>query len=125
MAFFMRCILLALIIFLIYLFLKTTLRPSRKFRHAVKQKRFYMIDTKNNVRKNFLLTFKGVVFEGEKHLGTNKNSDAVDTIYIRICNPDKLEGMIRNDFFFIEQKILKVYPEAQIHWDNPFYEVMS
>jgi hypothetical protein len=125
MAFIMRSILLALIIFFIYLFLKTTLTQNRKFRHAVKQKRFYMIDTKNNVRKNLLLTLNGAVFEGEKHLDSNKNTNSVDTIYIRIRNPADLEGMVRKDFFFIEQKILKAYPGAQIHWDNPFYELMS
>ncbi len=125
MAWIMRGILLGLILFLLYLFLKTTLKPNRKFRQAVKQKRFYMVDNKNNVRKNFLLTFKGAIFEGEKHLGTGENSFEVDTIFIWMHDYTNLERLARNDFFFIEQKILKQYPKAKINWHNPFYELMK
>jgi hypothetical protein len=119
------CILASLILFFFYLFIKTTATPNRKFRHAVKQKQFYMVDDKNNVRKNLLLTFKGVILEGEKHPGTSKNSLDVGSIYIWTWNPADIEKMDLADFFFIEQKILKQYPKAKINWNNPFFKLMS
>lgn len=124
MVWMMWFILLMLTVFFFNLFIKTMLTPNRKFRQAVKQKYFYMIDDKKNVRKNFLITYKGAVLEGAKYLGTNKNPHTVVSIYIWIRDPDGMEDMGREDFFFIEKKILKLYPRAAINWNNPFYELM-
>jgi hypothetical protein len=118
------CILISLILYFLNLFIKTLGTPNRKFKHAVKQKRYYIMDDKNNVRKNFLLTYKGVVFEGEKHLGFGKNSFAVDSIYIWLHDSADIEKLGLTDFLFIEQKILKQYPKAKINWNNPFFELM-
>lgn len=83
-----------------------------------------MIDDKNNVRKNFLITFKGAVFEGEKHLGSGKTSFTVDSIYIWAQHSADLEKINLTDYFYIEQEILKQYPKAKINWNNPFFELM-
>jgi hypothetical protein len=116
----MRCFLLALILYFLYLLIKTTLTPNRRFRHAVKQERFYMLDDPNNVRKNILLTCKGAIFEGEKYLGTGKNSGDVVSIHIWARNPKDFEKIAPQYLFAIERKILKQYPNAKINWKNPF-----
>lgn len=121
----MWVILFTVTLFFLNLFIKTSLMPNRKFRYAVKQKCFYMIDDTKNVRKNFLLTYKGAVFEGEKYLGTGKYSFTVDSIFIWKRDSNGIEKLGRQDFFFIEQKILKQYPGAKINWNNPFYEWMK
>jgi hypothetical protein len=118
------CFLFSLILYFLNLFIKTVGTPNRKFKHAVKHKRYYIIDDRNNVRKNFLLTYKGVVFEGEKHLGPEKNSFRVDSIYVWAHNSAALTKVSLPDLLFIEQKIQKQYPKAKINWNNPFFELM-
>lgn len=124
MVWMLRFMLLVLILFLVYLFIKTTVTSNRKFRQAVKQECFYMVDDIKNVRRNFHLTFKGAVFEGEKYLGTGKNSFEVVSISLWIRDPNQLKRLLLQDFCFIEQKILKTYPKAKIHWKTPFNELM-
>lgn len=118
------CFLVSLILYFLYLFIKTTGTPNRKFRYAVKQKCFYIMDDKKNVRKNFLLTYKGFIFEGEKHTGSGKKTFAVDSIYIWIQNTGDLGQIKLADILFIEKKILKQYPRAKINWNHPFFELM-
>jgi hypothetical protein len=124
MVWFLWCILISLILYFLNLFIKTIGTPNRKFKHAVKQKRYYIIDDKNNVRKNFLLTYKGVVLEGEKHIDSDINSFRVDSIYIWTHNSADLTKLDLPDYLFIEQKIHKQYPKAKINWNNPFFELM-
>ena len=62
--------------------IKFILNPKRKLELAHEQKRYYYLDDPNNVRKNFLLTYKGVLFEGEKYLGTTEDSFDVISIFI-------------------------------------------
>lgn len=83
-----------------------------------------MIDDKKNVRKNFLITYQGAVFEGEKHPGSGKNPFEVDSIYIWAQHSADLKKLNLSDFFYIEQQILKQYPKAKINWNNPFFELM-
>ena len=78
---FIRFLLFALIIFLIYSAIKYLLNPKRKLELAHEQKQFYFLDYKNDVRKNFHLTYKGVLFEGEKYLGTTENAFEVVSVF--------------------------------------------
>lgn len=120
-----RLVLLALIIFIIYSIFKYMLNPKRKLELAHEQKNFFLLDRKNNVRKNFLLTYKGVMFEGEKYLGTTEKSFEVISIFIWPKNPEKLEGLKKQDFSFIQKEVRKMYPEAIIDWKSPIKEFMK
>lgn len=100
------------------------LSPKRKLELAHEQKKYYFLDNQENVRKNFLLTYKGVLFEGEKYLGTTEHAFEVVSIFIWPRNTASLKGMVRDDFLFIERKILEYYPNAKIDWKSPVKEFM-
>lgn len=124
MALFIRLIILLLIILLIYSGIRYLLHPKRKLELAHDQKRFYFLDDTNNVRKNFILTYKGVLFEGEKYLGTTTDSFDVISIFVFPRDPGALKGLTKNDFKTIEQHILKHYPTAKIDWKSPIKEFL-
>jgi hypothetical protein len=90
----------------------------------MKKNEFFFFDDKNKVKKNFLITYKGVLFEGKKQLGTtDKAFDIVSTV-IWVKNEDKLNGLDREDFHVIEQEILIHFPNALIEWKSPIKEFL-
>ena len=111
MVWFLRIILLIFIIFFFYVILKNIFTPSRKLKSARKQKRFLLLDS-DDVRRNFLLTYKGAVFTGEKYNGST-------AISITIWPQNNPSGLAKEDFNFIEKKIFEKYPNAEIHWKSP------
>lgn len=121
----LRLLLFALIIFVIYSAVKYLLNPKRKLELAHEQKRFYFYDDQNNVHKNFFITYKGVLFEGEKYLGTTTNSFDVVSIFIWPKSTAALKGLVKEDFFFIAAKINEQYPNAKIDWKSPIKEFMQ
>ncbi|MBE3571017.1 MAG: sigma-w pathway protein ysdB [Bacillales bacterium] len=121
----LRFIFFALIIFATYSMIKYLLNPKRKLELAHEQKRFYFLDDPNNVRKNFLLTYKGVLFEGEKYLGTTENAFDVVSIFIWPRSTVALKGLVREDFLFIEKKIREHYSSAKIDWKSPVKEFLE
>lgn len=120
-----RFFLFALILFLIYRTIKFILNPKRKLELAHERKRYHYLDDQNNARKNFLLTYKGVLFEGEKYLGTTDNSFDVVSIFIWPHSVNALKGFTREDFQFIEHKISENYPHAKLDWKSPVKEFMQ
>jgi len=120
-----RFLLFAIILFLIYSVIKYLLNPKRKLELAHEQKRYFFLDDQNNVRKNFMITYKGVLFEGEKYLGTTQNAFEVISIFIWPHDIAKLKGMVREDLQFIERKIQENYPNAKIDWKSPIKEFME
>jgi hypothetical protein len=120
-----RFMLFALILFLIYRIIKFILNPKRKLELAHEQKRYYFLDDTNNVRKNFFLTYKGVLFEGEKYLGTTENSFDVVSIFIWPHSTAALKGFVREDFQFIEEKIRDHYLYAELDWKSPVKEFLQ
>ena len=60
-----RFILLVLILLIIYRIIMYLFNPKRKLELALEQQNYYFYDDPNNVRKNFLLVYKGVMFEGK------------------------------------------------------------
>lgn len=106
-------------ILLIYTAYKYVINPKRKLEIAQEKKQFYFLDDPENVKKNFLLTHKGVLFEGEKYLGTTENSFDVVSISVWTSHPNKLKGFDREDLYFVEGEILIHYPHAKIEWKNP------
>lgn len=120
----LRFFLFVLILFLIYRMIKFILNPKRKLELAYEQKRYFFLDDQNNVRKNFLLTYKGVLFEGEKYLGTTENSFDIVSIFIWPHKVHALKGYVREDFQFIEKQIKESYPNAIIDWKSPVKEFL-
>jgi hypothetical protein len=121
----LRFLIIALFILAIYGALKYILNPKRKLELAKEQNRYYFHDDINDVRKNFSITYKGVIFEGEKYLGTTNNSFDVVSIFVWPHGTATLKGFQREDFQFIEQKIFDYYPEAKIDWKSPIKEFMN
>ncbi|RSD27874.1 sigma-w pathway protein ysdB [Mesobacillus subterraneus] len=121
----LRILILLLFIFLIYSAVKYLFHPKRKLELAHEQKRFYFLDDPENVRKNFLLTYKGVLFEGEKYLGTTQSAFEVVSIFIWPKKTSALKGLVLEDFQFIERKIRENYPVAKIDWKSPIKEFMA
>ncbi len=97
----------------------------RKLELAHEQKRYYFLDDQKNARKNFHLTYNGVLFEGEKYLGTTSNAFEVVSVFVWPKNIASLQGMVRDDFLFIEQKIMDSYPNAKIDWKSPIKEFLA
>lgn len=120
-----RLIIFALMIFLIYATIKYITNPKRKLAIAHEQKKFYMWDVHENVRKNFLLTYKGILFEGEKYLGTTNKAFEVVSITLWPKNTDKLQGLERSDFMQIEAEVRNRYPNAAIGWKSPIREFLK
>lgn len=119
-----RFILLILFLFLIYRIIKFLFNPKRKLELACDQKKYYLYDDPHNVRKNFLLTYKGVIFEGEKYLGTTKDSFDVISILIWPQALPSLKGFVRDDFYDLERKINEHYQNAKIEWKSPIKEFL-
>lgn len=120
----LRLLLIALILFLFYSGFKYLFNPKRKLELAHEQKQFYFLDDKENVRKNFLLTYKGVLFEGEKYLGTTTNAFEVVSIFIWAQSTGKLQGLSLEDFSYIEDQVKKRYPFAKIDWKSLIKELL-
>lgn len=125
MVWLLRLAIFLLIIFFIYTAIKYLLNPKRKLELAYEEKRFYLLDHKNDVRKNFFITYKGAMFEGEKYLGTTEDAFEVVTITIWPHKVSELYGMVREDFEWIERKIKESYPNAKIEWKSPIHEFMK
>lgn len=119
-----RFVLLLLIIFLIYRIFKYVLNPKRKLELAQEKQEFYWLDDQANVHKNFLLTYKGVLFEGEKYLGSTKKSFEVVSIFVW-AKKDNLKGLTYTDFQYIERRINEAYPHAKIDWKSPIKEFIK
>lgn len=120
-----RFIIIALIIYLFYRGIRYLTDPKRKLDDAYDEGRYYFYDDVKNVQKNFFITYKGAMFEGEKYLGTTKNSFDVITIFVWVKNEAKLQGFTKDDFYFLQSEILSNYPTATINWKNPIEELMN
>jgi hypothetical protein len=123
MVWLLRLLLVFLCIFLIFGTIKFLLKPTRKLEAARKHKRFLLLDN-DEVIKNFQLTYNGAVFTGEKYLGATKNSIDVVSISLSSEHTTSIQGMVKEDFYFIEKKIHEKYPLAQINWKSPIHEFL-
>lgn len=125
MAFFIRLIVIALIIYLFYRLIRYVVDPKRKLDAAIEANTYYFYDDVKNVRKNFFITLRGAVFEGEKYLGTTEDAFEVVSIFVWAENPDMLQGFTKEDFYFLEKEIQMNYPAAHINWKNPIEQLMK
>jgi hypothetical protein len=122
---FLRILLLALILSLTYYLIKYIFNPKRKLELAHEQKRYYFLDDYDNVRKNFLVTYNGVLFEGEKYLGTTSNSFEVVSIFIFPRDLASLKGLTKEDFLIIEKNVQGHYPNAKVDWKSPIKDLLK
>ncbi len=120
-----RLLIIALIIYLFYKILRYLFDPKRKLDEAYEKDQYYYYDDIKNVRKNFFITYKGAMFEGEKYLGTTEQAFEVVSIFIWIKDPSKLQGFTKEDFYFLQKEILMNYPDATINWKSPIEQLMK
>lgn len=121
----LRFVILAFIIYLFYRGISFLMDPKRKLDEAVEKNTYYFYDDIKNVRKNFFITYKGALFEGEKYLGTTKDSFEVVSIFVWVKDTMTLQGMTKEDFLFLENEIHMNYPDAKISWKNPIEKLMN
>ena len=125
MAFLLRFIILALVIFAFYKIIRYVFDPKRKLDEAYEKGAFYFYDDVKNVRKNFFISYKGALFEGEKYLGATDHSFDVISIFVSIHNLAELHGLTKDDFEFLQSEILMSYPSAKISWIEPIENLMN
>ena len=82
MAFLLRIIVIVLIIYLFYKAVRYLTDPKRKLDEAYEKGQYYFYDDVKNVRKNFFISYKGALFEGEKYLGTTEDAFEVVSIFV-------------------------------------------
>jgi len=120
-----RFIIIAFIIYLIYRGILYLTDPKRKLDDAYAEEKYYFYDEVDNVRKNFFLSYKGAMFEGEKYLDTADDPVDVITIFVWVDDEIKLQDFTKADFDFLSSKILSNYPKASINWKNPIEQLME
>ncbi|GAE30144.1 hypothetical protein [Halalkalibacter hemicellulosilyticus] len=125
MVFLVRFLILAALIILAYTAIKYLFHPRRKLEQAHEKKQYYFYDDEKDVRKNFFITYKGVMFEGEKYLGTTDDAFDIITIYVWVKQPEKLAGLKKEDFQFIAEDIYLRYPSAKLEWKSPIKEFLK
>jgi hypothetical protein len=120
-----RIVIFFLILYLLYRSVKYIIDPKRKLELAQEQKRFYFLDNQENVRKNFHVTYKGVLFEGEKYLGATEKSFEVVSIFVWSKNISSLKGLTQEDFQYLQNEIKERYPNAKLDWKSPIHEFLQ
>ena len=125
MALFFRIVVFFVIIYVCYKFVRFLFDPKRKIDEAYKHGHFYFYDDTKNVRKNFFITYKGVMFEGEKYLNTSKNASDSLSIFVSVHNLDELHGLTKDDVLFLQEQIIASYPEANISWVKSVEKLLS
>lgn len=125
MAFIIRFLVIAFIIYIFYRVVRYLTDPKRKLDEAYEKGQYYFYDDVKNVRKNFFISYKGALFEGEKYLGTTEDAFEVVSIFVSVHDPMKLQGLTKGDFLYLEKEILISYPKATINWKNPIEKLMK
>ncbi|MCF6092488.1 sigma-w pathway protein ysdB [Microaerobacter geothermalis] len=119
-----RVLLFIAIIYFAYRWIRYLFDPKRKLEIALDKKTPFFLDDPNHVRKNFSIAYKGVLFEGEKYLGTTERAFTVVSVFVWVKNPNKLKGFEKEDFYEIEKMITEHYPYADIEWKNPIKDFL-
>ena len=119
-----RFAVIALIIYVFYKAIRYITDPKRKLDEAYEKNQYYFYDDVKNVRKNFFISYKGALFEGEKYLGTTEDAFEVVTIFVGARDAATLHGLTKKDFEYLQQEILTSYPKAKINWKQPIEQLM-
>ncbi|MBB6448277.1 hypothetical protein HNR44_000226 [Geomicrobium halophilum] len=121
----LQLLILAALIILVYTGIRYMRDPLRQLESAHKRNDFFMHDHMEDALKNFFITYKGAMFEGEKYVGSTENAFEVVRIVLAPKRTEKLEGLQYEDFLFIEKEIEQRYPYASIEWQSPIKELMK
>ncbi|MBG9783952.1 sigma-w pathway protein ysdB [Shouchella lehensis] len=119
-----RILIILTIIVIAYSLVKYIVKPERKLTKAQEKREFYFLDEEENVRKNFFITYKGLLFEGEKYLEATADSFDITRIHMNL-DQHSLKGFRYEDFHFLEEEIRIRYPKATIEWSKPVKEFMK
>jgi len=122
---FFKAVIMIFVIFLIIGIVRTFVSSVRKLDIALDNKKFAFFDNKNDVRKNFHVTYNGVLFEGEKYIGALDDRFEVTSIFIFTDMVSGLKGFKKEDFMKIEAKVKEFYPHAKIDWKSPIKEFIA
>lgn len=98
--------------------------PGRRLNLAKTTNEFFFLDEPNSSMKNIQFVYKGCSFEGEKYLGATEEAFEVVDIHIVVHNPMELQGLTREDLYFLEQEILIRYPYATVKWKHPISKLL-
>ncbi|TQR19835.1 sigma-w pathway protein ysdB [Psychrobacillus vulpis] len=121
----LRLLIIVIIIYAFYKILRYLFDPKRKLDEAYEKEQYYFYDDIKNVRKNFFITYKGALFEGEKYLGTTDQAFEVVSIFVWTKDSSKLQGFTKGDFRFLQNEIKMNYPSAKINWKSPIEQLMK
>ncbi|WP_110927175.1 sigma-w pathway protein ysdB [Bacillus massiliglaciei] len=119
MVWILRLLIIAILVFLLYSAIRYAMDPKRKLKRAHSQRHFFIMDDSRDVRKNFELTYKGILFEGEKYTETLHPPFTVISIFIWPQEEMAPLPLTAEDFLKIERALLEMYPAAAIDWKNP------
>lgn len=125
MAVLIRLAILALIIYVFYRGIRYLLDPKRKLDEAYEKGQYFFYDDNKNVRKNFFISYKGALFEGEKYLGTTEDAFEVVSIHVSTRDIAELQGLTRDDFHYLSEEIRTHYPQAKITWQDPIEDLIK
>ena len=121
----LRLLIIVILIYVFYKILRYLFDTKRKLDEAYENENYYFYDDIKNVRKNFFITYKGAMFEGEKYLGTTDQAFEVVSIFVGTKDSSKLQGFTKEDFRFLQKEIRMNYPEATINWKSPIEQLMK
>lgn len=120
-----RLLIIVLIIYIFYKGVRFLTDPKRKLDEAYEKGQYYFYDDVKNVRKNFFISYKGALFEGEKYLGTTDDAFDVVSIFVWVHDPSKLQGLTKEDFYYLAKEIQMNYPKVKINWKNPIDRLIN
>ncbi|GAK09721.1 MULTISPECIES: hypothetical protein [Geomicrobium] len=98
---------------------------TRKLEVAHKRQEFYFYDDPDDVRKNFLITYRGVMFEGEKYVSVAESSFEVVRVVMDPKRTERIEGLGYEDFLYLESEVKQRYSHAQVEWRSPIKQLMQ
>ncbi|MFD1362216.1 sigma-w pathway protein ysdB [Lentibacillus salinarum] len=119
-----RLLILIALGLLIHLIIQYFRSPDRKLQIAKTANTFYLADEPANSQKNIQFVYKGCLFEGEKYIGVTEKAFEVVNIDVSARDTDELEGITRDDLYFMENELLNRYPYAAITWKYPINKLI-
>ncbi|WP_047985052.1 hypothetical protein [Ornithinibacillus californiensis] len=122
--FLFRILIIAAIILLVYSIIQYFRNPQRLLQNAKEARGFYYLDERDNSKKNIRFVYKGCQFEGEKYVGATENSFEIVDIHVTVVDPIELQGLSREDIYFLERELLIRYPHAKINWKHPINKLL-
>ncbi|GGA86459.1 sigma-w pathway protein ysdB [Ornithinibacillus halotolerans] len=119
-----RVLIIAAIILLVYSIIQYFRNPQRQLENAKGTKEFYLLDEQDNSKKNLHFVYKGCQFEGEKYVGTTEDSFQIVDIHVTVHDPLELQGLTRDDIYFLEKELFLRYPHAKVTWKHPINKLL-